>query len=205
MQNQEKVWDKLSEQWNNFRNVPLPITNYFLKNYIIKDKGKIIDLGCGNCRNLIPFKTFELYGIDFSKEMLNKARLFLKKNNLKIKLKKANLTKIPYKKEYFDYALMIASLHHLETKEKRIKTLNELHRILKKDGLALITVWDKWQLKFLFKKKNSLISWRIKNKEYKRYYYFFNYFELKSLLKKTNFKILEGKRYKGNIMFIVKK
>ena len=204
MQNQEKVWDKLSEQWNNFRNVPLPITNYFLKNYI-KDKGKIIDLGCGNCRNLIPFKTFELYGIDFSKEMLNKAKLFSKKNNLSIRLKKANLTKIPYKKEYFDYALMIASLHHLETKEKRIKTLNELHRILKKDGLALITVWDKWQLKFLFKKKNSLISWRIKNKEYKRYYYFFNYFELKSLLKKTNFKILEGKRYKGNIMFIIKK
>ena len=26
--------------------------------------------------------------------------------------------------------------------------------ILKKDGLALITVWDKWQLKFLFRKRN---------------------------------------------------
>ncbi len=204
MESQDQVWNKLAGQWNNFRNQPIPIVDYFIKKFA-KEKGKIIDLGCGNCRNLIPFKDFELYGIDFSKEMLDKAKKISKKYNLNIKLKEANLTKTPFKNNYFDYALMLASLHHLETKNKRDTAIEELYRILKENGLALITVWDKWQFKFLFKKKNSFIPWKVKDKTYYRYYYLFNYFELKKLLKKFNFTILESKRYHGNIMFIIKK
>ena len=204
MKNQEEIWDKLAEQWNNFRNKPDPITKYFLNKYT-KNKGKIGDLGCGNCRNLLPFKNFICYGIDFSEKMLNKAKNLIKNNNLKVKLYKTRLNKLPFKNNFFDYALMLASLHHLETKEKRIKTLEELYRVLKKDGIVLITVWNKWQLRFLFSKKNTFIRWKVKDKIYYRYYYLFNYFELKNLIKKFNFKILESIISDGNIIFIVKK
>ena len=112
---------------------------------------------------------------------------------------------MPFKNNFFDYALMLASLHHIETKEKRFKSLEELHRILKNNGIALITVWNKWQLRFLFSKKNAYIKWKVKDKIYYRYYYLFNYFELKNLIKKINFKILESKILKGNLVFIVKK
>ncbi len=201
---QEEIWDKLAEQWNIFRPIPQPVIYSFLDKYT-KNAGRIVDLGCGNARNLIPFKNFICYGVDFSKKMLEKAKLTSEKYNLDLKLYKADLTELPFKDNSFDYALMLASLHHLETKESRIKSLEELHRILKKDGIALITVWNKWQLKFLFIKKNTYIPWKIKDKIYYRYYHLFNYFELKSLLKKLNFKILESRIDKGNIIFIVKK
>ena len=204
MENQEKIWNKIAEQWNNFRNQPEPMVNYFLKKYI-NNSGKIVDLGCGNCRNLIPFSNFICYGVDFSKKMLKNAEIISKNNSLDIKLYKAELTKLPFKDNFFDYALMLASLHHPKTKDKRKKALEELYRILRKDGTALITVWNKWQLRFLFRRKNSLIPWKIKNKIYHRYYYLFSYFELKRLLRKNNFKILESRFVKGNLIFIVKK
>lgn len=204
MKNQKKIWDNLAKQWNNFRNKPEPIVNYFLDRYT-KNAGRIIDLGCGNARNLIPFHNFSCYAVDFSKKMLDKAKLTSEKYGLDINLYKSDLDKLPFKDNFFDYALMLASLHHLETKEKRLNALKEIHRILKNNGIVLITVWNKWQLKFLFKKKDTLIPWKQKNKIYYRYYHLFNYFELKSLLKKVNFKILESKVIKGNIVFIVKK
>jgi len=120
-------------------------------------------------------------------------------------LNKSNLDKLIFKDNFFDYALMLASLHNLETKEKRINALKELYRISRKDGVALITVWNKWQLKFLFRKKDTLIPWHQKGKVYYRDYHLFNYFELKNLLKKVNFEILESKINGGNIIFIVKK
>ena len=201
---QEKVWDELAEQWNQFRAEPEQIVNYFLDKYT-KNAGRIIDLGCGNARNLIPFHNFICYGIDFSEKMLEKAKLTSDKYNLDLRLYKASLTNIPFKYNFFDYALMLASLHHIEDKESRLKALNEIYRVLKKEGIALITVWNKWQLRFLFRRKDALIPWKIKNKIHYRYYHLFNYFELKNLLKKVNFTILESKIFNGNLIFIVKK
>jgi len=201
---QEKVWDELAEQWNQFRAEPEQIVNYFLDKYT-KNAGRIIDLGCGNARNLIPFHNFICYGVDFSEKMLKKAKLISDKYNLDLRLYKASLDNLPFRDNFFDYALMLASLHHVEDKESRLKVLNELYRILKKEGIALITVWNKWQLRFLFRRKDTLIPWKIKDKIHYRYYHLFNYFELKNLLKKVNFKILESKISKGNLIFIIKK
>ncbi len=204
MESQEKIWSNIANSWNNFRNTPEPIVGQFLNKYT-NNAGRIVDLGCGNCRNLIMFKNFICYGTDFSSKMLEKAKLTSNKYDLGIKLYKTDLTKLPFKDNFFDYALMVASLHNLETKEKREKALEELYRILRKEGIALIAVWDKWQLKFLFKKKNTYIKWKVKNEVYDRYYYLFNYFELKILLKKLNFNIIEFRRFRGNLFFIVKK
>ena len=204
MENQEKIWDNLAESWNNFRNKPELIIEYFKDKYT-NNAGRIVDLGCGNARNLISFNNFICYGVDFSENILKMAKLTSEKYDLDLKLTKSNLEKLSFKDNFFDYALMLASLHHLETKEKRFDALKELYRILKKDGIALVTVWNKWQLKFLFRKKNTLIPWKQKDKIHYRYYYLFGYFELKNLLKKLNFKILEDKVSKGNIIFIIKK
>ncbi|MEK6835543.1 MAG: class I SAM-dependent methyltransferase, partial [Nanoarchaeota archaeon] len=188
MYDQEVIWDILADSWHNFRNKPDPISIYFRNKYA-KIPGKIIDLGCGNCRNLILFKGYECYGVDFSSNMLEKAKIISKKFNLKIKLKKSNLVSLDFKNNFFDYALMIASLHHIKTNELRFTALKELYRVLKKDGIALITVWNKWQLRFLFSRKNSHVKWHKKDKIYYRYYYLFNYFELKRLIKRAGFKI----------------
>ena len=68
---QEKVWDKIAEQWHHFRQQKFQPVYDFIENFKPK-KGKILEVGCGNARNLIPFAKsgFECYGIDFSNNML---------------------------------------------------------------------------------------------------------------------------------------
>ena len=203
MENQEYVWNRLAESWYNFRNKPEKFVIYFKERYANK-RGKIIDLGCGNCRNLIPFKDYYCYCVDFSKEMLDKAKLIQEKYNINLKLIRCDISNLKkFEDSYFDYALMTASLHHLPNKELRLRALEELHRILKKDGIALVTVWNKWQPRFLLSKKDNFVKWKVKNEIYYRYYYLFNYFELKRLIKENNFRILKSK-FGRNLIFIVK-
>ncbi len=194
---QQQVWNKIASGWNNFRQKPL--TELKKLNW---KTGKILDVGCGNCRNLLPFKNLECYGIDFSKNMLEQAKKFAQKHNFKVKLKQASIEKIPFNDNCFDYVLAIAVLHHIKNPETSVK---EIHRVLKNNGEAYITVWNKLQLKFLFKEKETYIPWRKKQKVIYRYYHFIGYFKLRNLLKKNNFKILKSKFFGKNIAFLVKK
>jgi len=203
--NQETVWNSISESWSNFRQKP----RKELYNLNWKE-GKLLDLGCGNCRNLLPFKNLDLYGVDFSSEMLKQAKKFSEKHNLKVNLKKANMKKIPFEKEDFNYCLCLNSIHHLNKKDAE-KALNEIHRILKKNGQCLISVWNKYTLsKFrnkpplylMFKKKETYITWS----KHRRYYYLYSHKEFKKLLIKNNFKIIKsGKIFDKNLTFLIQK
>ena len=205
-QNQLYVWDSIAESWHNLRRTPLLD--------IIKDlsakwvPGKLLDVGCGNCRNVIPFAKhgFECYGIDFSKEMLRNAEKFAKQNNVKITLRRANVSTIPYNDNTFDYVLCTAVLHHIGSRQERKKVLLEIKRVLKNRGQALISVWNKLQPKFLFSKKEKYIGWRVGDVTYYRYHYLFTYWELKRLIKEAGFKIVDHSGFLGkNIIFIIKK
>jgi len=207
MKNQEHVWNEIAKQWFHFRQRPFKDLDSILNKAAAWKSGKILDIGCGSCRNLLPFAKagFHCSGIDFSKEMLKFAKQFADENKFKVELKQARAEKLPFKDNSFDYALSIATLHHLN-KEEQIQALQEMFRVLKKDGKAIITVWNKLQWRFIFKKKELLIPWNVQGKTYKRYYYMFNFKELKNLLKKTGFKILKTPGMFGrNISFVVKK
>jgi len=187
LKNQEKVWDFIAINWNEYRQNPLQQVKDFLKNK--KRKVKILDLGCGSGRNFINDKKFEFYGVDFSKEMLKLA----KKKGYK-KLVKAELYDLPFDDNYFDYALYIASLHCIPSAQLRENSLKELARVLKKGGKALISVWNKEHKKFKEMDKVAYLSWgcNYKNQEnkIKRYYYLYDKDELVNLLKKY-FKIIK--------------
>jgi len=197
MESQQQVWNTIAESWNNFRNKSLKE----LENLDWK-KGKILDLGCGNCRNLLAFKNLDCYGIDFSENMLIEARKFTKKHSFKVKLKQASIEKIPFDNTYFDYVLAVAVLHHLKNPETSVK---EIYRVLKPGGEAFITVWNKLQIRFLFKKKELPIPWKQKDEILYRYYNFVGYFQLRRMLKKNDFNILKSSFFGRNISFLVKK
>ena|SRR3989344_2269491 len=197
MESQQQVWNMIAESWTHFRNKPLKE----LENLDWK-KGKILDLGCGNCRNLLAFKNLDCYGIDFSENMLIEARKFTKKHSFKVKLKQASIEKIPFDNTYFDYVLAVAVLHHLKNPETSVK---EIYRVLKPGGEAFITVWNKLQIRFLFKKKELPIPWKQKDEILYRYYNFVGYFQLRRMLKKNDFNILKSSFFGRNISFLVKK
>jgi len=195
LMNQEKTWDNIAEEWFKFRNNPEEKTINFLK----KQKGNILDLGCGSGRNFVKTKA-KIYGVDFSEKMLEFAKL--KADRLKIKLIKAKAEKLPFKNNFFDAAIFLATLHCIETKAKRQKAIQELYRVLKPKAKAKISVWDKNSKWFQNKPKEKFMNWKNKGK---RYYYLYDDKEVYKLFEKAGFKILKKGDSEKNIVFIVGK
>ena len=207
---QKKVWDEIAEGWSDWRQAPFPEVKKFIEENV-RDPGAVLDIGCGNGRNLIPFaqRGFKCYGIDFSPKMIKLAREFFERKKLSANFKVANAVKIPFKSEFFDYCISTAVIHHLQTDKERREALLGIRRVLKEGGKALLMVWNKYGIgnwNLMLKPKETYIPWRRKGKTYWRYYYLFNFFEFKRLVEECGFKIISsGGIFDRNIMFVVKK
>ncbi len=121
----------------------------------------IIDLGCGNGR-LLQFiekeasnwhqKTFHYVGLDTSSNLLSEAR---KKYPGKT-FQRGDMTKIPLKDKSADIIFCIRAFHHLPTRNLRQKSLKEIKRVLKPQGILILTVWDLWQKKYFWQLMKAL-------------------------------------------------
>lgn len=109
----------------------------------LKGKGnKILDVGCGTGKNLEAFSKFGVvFGIDNSSDAIS----FCKKRGFKDVVKKS-IEKMPYKPGSFDAITALDVLEHVDDS----RVLKEIRRILKKDGVLIITVpafkwlWSRW-------------------------------------------------------------
>lgn len=186
---QKQVWNSIANQWSKFRKESPIEVQKFLKN----KKGKILDLGCGSGRNIEKQKYIEFYGVDFSNEQLKFAEKKAKENGIKAIFFKTKASELPFKNNFFDFAIFVATLHCIESSEERKKALLELKRVVKPNAEIMISVWDKNSMK-LFKEnkaKEGFIDWKQYDKTYKRYYYFYDKEELKQLLESAGFKIIK--------------
>jgi len=207
--NEQELLTKVKEDYEEIAN-EFDITRQYkwkeFKNFIqhLKNKQNISDLGCGNGRlyNFIEqnLEKFQYTGIDNVDNFLRIA----KKQHPKGKFIKGKLEKIPLKNKSSDIVFAIASFHHLPSKELRIQSLKEIHRILKKDGIFIMTNWNLFQKKYKkytwkariksilslgrYGTKDTFIPWA--KTSINRYYYAFKENELKNLLKNNGFKII---------------
>ena len=196
---QEQTWDEISGKWDEYREKPMPEVAKFLKN----KKGKILDLGCGSGRHFVKNKGI-IYGIDFSEEMVKFAKKKAKKSGIKVIVKKESADDLHFEDNFFSSAIFIATLHCIETAEKREKALRELFRVLEPGSEALITVWSRNHEALKNKNKEDKIPWKVNDKIYYRYNYIYYKPELEELLKKVGFKILKSWE-DDNIVVMVKK
>jgi len=202
--NQEKIWNKIAKEWQEYRKEPLPEVKQFLKT----KQGKILDLGCGSGRNFIKSKNTVFYGLDFSDQMLEYAEKIAEKKKINAIFKKSQTDSLPFEADFFDSAIFISALQCIPSQELREKTLHELKRVLKPGAQALLSVWNKEQDRFKNKPKEILMKW--KSEENKRYYYLYEKKELEDLLKLVGFQILEtiehtDSKYQKAIAIIIKK
>ena len=88
--NQEAIWNSIAKPWKTYVVKTIPIVEEFLEN----KKGKIIDLGCGTGRNMIPNPNITYYGVDFSKGQLEQAEKHIKENKINAKLYKSQASNL---------------------------------------------------------------------------------------------------------------
>jgi tRNA (uracil-5-)-methyltransferase TRM9 len=179
-------------------------------------QGRLLNIGCAHGPDFPPFKdSFELYGLDYSSEMIKLARKYSEEHHFQVELKEADARKIPYTDDFFDFAIAIAVYHHIEHKDGRLKTLKELYRVLKPGGEAFITVWNRWQPRHWFQKKSFMRAWNTRGIKFYRFYYLFTYGEFEKLLRQAGFKVIRSypearykfplKLFSRNICLLIKK
>ena len=186
----QDVFDQIAPSWYKFRH-----WSRFRKELEALaqrwQEGRLLNVGCAHGPDFLPFtRSFELYGIDISNEMLKFAQKYAQKFNFAVNLSLGNVSHIPYADQTFDWAISVATYHHIRYPEERQKVFYELWRVLKPGGEAFITVWNRWQRRFWLKGKEVAVPWRTKDKTLYRYYYLFSYPELQKLAKKAGFEVL---------------
>jgi ubiquinone/menaquinone biosynthesis C-methylase UbiE len=189
---QEEIWDSIAIPWGKYVVKRIPFVEEFLQG----KKGKVIDLGCGSGRNMIPNPRIEYWAVDFSSGQLMHARNYAEAEGINahfFKLSADRLSKKDFKNEMFDYGLFIATLHCLESREKRLNALKEFHRVLKKGAEGLISVWNSEDKRFdpVGNRGDIYMSWKEDNVPYMRYYYLYEKKEFLGLLHSVGFEILE--------------
>ena len=209
------VFDQIAPAWYNFRHRTIFQTE--LERLARQwQRGKLLNIGCAHGPDFLLFKeSFELYGVDYSSEMLKLTQKYAEKYQLKLNLQQADARRLPYENNYFDFAIAVAVYHHIEDKDGRTQALKELYRVLKPGGEAFITAWNRWQPRFWFKRKNTMVPWKSKEKTLYRYYYLFTYREFEKLARQAGFEIVKSfpearykfpfKMFSRNICLLVRK
>lgn len=192
--NPKNLWDSIAPEWNKFRTKKDELVEAFLK----KQTGKILDLGCGSGRYLMRLKNSKMYLVDFSEEMIKLA----KSKKIEAEFFIANMTKLPFKDNFFDSAVCISSLHCIETEQKRQKAVKELYRVLKPKAKCLVGVWNINSKRFKNSPKEKFIDWRNKGQ---RYYYLYDEKEVHDLFRECGFNILSSEIRGMMIYFVVEK
>jgi alkylated DNA repair protein alkB family protein 8 len=220
----EKTWDAIAESFDTTRRKPWKQCLDFMGT--LKDTDVVADVGCGNGRNLFACATFchHAIGVDISSKLLG---IILKKlhekNLMNVSLIHADAVWLPFQTNTVDSVLCIASLHNISGKKNRIAALQEVYRTLKPNGSALISVWSRWQGRYLkyFMKQSIIrsrqfgdidISWRQHSLNVPRFYHLYSKREFLQELQSVGFHIkklesvkIHSKRFADNYFALVQK
>ena len=201
MSTNRDVFDSIAERWYGFRHWPL------LKDELDEmaerwGSGRLLNLGCAHGADFLPLSgPFELAGLDFSREMLRNSRKYMRKHGIVADLIQADLRALPVATASFDYAVAVASYHHVEGHEQRLAAFRELRRILRPCGEAYLTVWNHGQPRFKDGPQDLLVPWKSGSKTFQRYYYLYHYEELEGDLKDAGLDVVKlepERRYAGS-------
>jgi len=200
----QATYDIIGEDFDRTRQEP--VAEFGLYEKYLKPGQFIADIGCGNGRLVKSIRKhdqippYSYTGIDNSEKMIEIAAA----NYPLEKFMKGDLLDIPLTDSSADTVFVIRAFHHLPNLQTRKKALSEIHRILRTNGIVIITTWNLWQKKFRIPLLNGflrfiytlgaygwndlLIPW---SKKHKRYYHAFTPSELADTVTNCGFEIEE--------------
>jgi SAM-dependent methyltransferase len=185
----KEQYSKIAKGFSKTRYKKWDCVNEFLS--FIKHTDKILELGCGNGKNIEGIQ--QAIGIDICPELCQICR------DKGINVIEGDILDINFK-ESFNYILCIAVIHHFQMVEDRIKLLKIIYDLLEDGGKAIITCWTTEEKSHNFKHGDNYVKFG----SIDRYYYIFDPLELYNMCKNI-FKNIEYKTEFYNDIVIVTK
>lgn len=192
---------------------------YFFKQLEWKDIVKVLDVWCGNGRLLAHakedwIKFYSYLWIDSSEILLQEAKKIHPEAEFK-HLDMVNLEELKW--QTFTDVFLIASFHHLQNYDERLKVLKDLYDLTEEWWQVYMTNWALESSINYMKYLNCAIpnsenefcskDFEIKIWEHDRYYHSFSLQELEHLAEDSWYVVVENKEFenKKNIITILKK
>ena len=138
---------------------------YFVVNQIDLKNKKVLDIasGEGYGSNILSNYAQNVVGVDISNEAVEHAKI--KYNNTNLKFVQGDAAKIPLDDDSFD---VVVSFETIEHHDKHLEMMNEIKRVLKSDGILIISSPDKYHYTDLPKIKNEFHIKELYYDEFKR-------------------------------------
>ena len=133
-----------------------PHVRHFLDS--LPTNSKVLDIGCGNGKNMSYRQDLQLYGLEHSQSLTD---ICVQRG---LKVQQGDARKLPFEDSTFDAIIMIAVIHHINP-EEHIQVLNEIQRVLIPGGKCLITNWAVEQpisAKRQFHRGLNMVVWKDK-------------------------------------------
>ena len=138
-------YNTIAKDWDASRFRPSEVKVLLLKN---AKPGMVVgDIGCGNgiiIPELMKRKIKKYYGLDISSQLIKIAKKRyaeeIKKGQVEFKV--GNALKLPYQKNKFDLIFSFATMHHIPGGKNHLKFLQEINKVLKPGGKAIIINWN---------------------------------------------------------------
>ena len=172
-----QTYNQIARHFDSTRYGVWPGVSQFIES--LATESRVVDVGCGNGKNMLHRKDLQMRGCDSSEEMVR----ICQEKGLDVTV--ANNIDLPYNDNQFDAALSVAVIHHLSTSKRRSQALGELVRIVRPGGRVFVQVWATGQKLAKGKdqqigERDSLVSWNLKDSAqvYKRFYHFYEEGEL---------------------------
>jgi ubiquinone/menaquinone biosynthesis C-methylase UbiE len=220
----QRTWDAIAESFDVTRRTPWKQCLAYIT--ALQPTDIVVDCGCGNGRHLFPAAAHcsRAFGVDVSNKLLAIVQRRIAERNIRnITLVHGDLTHLPFKENSVDAVLCIASLHNIRGRESRHTAVREMHRILKPQGTALVSVWSRWQDRYrsyftkqLFVRSSELgdidIPWRQHHLNIPRFYHLYSRNEFVRELCDEGFAVehveearLRSRRFPDNYFALVRK
>lgn len=201
--NIKQVYEEIADDFDQTRQYIWGGIKSFLDN--CPSNSKILEIGCGNGKNMLYRKDLNFKGIDICEKFIE----ICQNKNLDVSL--GNTLNLNFKDNTFDFTFSVAVIHHLDNKNDRIKAIQEHIRVTKPKGHIFIQVWamkqpDKSKRKF--NSNDEMVPWikRSDGKTVYRYYHIYDDYELADDIKNIyNVKIIKYFYEFGNWIIILEK
>jgi tRNA (uracil-5-)-methyltransferase TRM9 len=143
----QATYDRIAEHFAATREYAWPEVESFLDG---RTGTTALDLGCANGRHaeLLTRHADRVIGADVSAGLLAEARERAVERGFDLELVQCDAARIPLADDTIDLGVYVATLHHLPTRQDRIRSLDELARVLSADGTALVSAWSTAHDKF---------------------------------------------------------
>lgn len=203
------IYDIISKHFSTTRKIIWPKVQDFIDTFL--PNSLIIDIGCGNGKNMGSRKDCIYIGVDTCENLMKQAKPYQNCSYIV-----GNCIQLPFKSNTFNYAISIAVIHHLSTTERRLQAIQEINRILKIGGEALIYVWAFEQPRFENEESQDVnVKWLLQKKYsekkendelFYRYYHLFKKNELENLISHINtLEIIESGNQYDNWYCVIRK